>query len=466
MKRFASLFLVAASLCGVAAPGATRPRYGGNLRVATRIAPVSLDPAADQGESTAWRNISQLVFDSLVSVDDRGQLHPGLALSWQSESGNRRWQFQLRSGVKFSDGTPVTTDAVAASLRAANPRWKVFAAAESVVIECDPPDAKIPVELALPRYGIAMRDGARLMGSGPFVVARWDPGKRLALVAREDYWGGRAFVDSMSVEMGQGFREQLVAIDSNKADVIEVAAEQARRGASDAHRVESSAPMELMALVFSKNLTTDSAKDSQPATESESEDARLRRALALSIDRASMNDVFLRGGGEPTGGLLPNWMTGYSFLFPTTADLNRAQQLRAEFHQTGSLSLSYDAADPLERVVAERVTLNARDAGISVQLTNSSAADLRLVRLPLASVDAQISLYDLAARIGLPQPKFAGGAPSDTYAAENALLQTLRVIPLLYLPTSVSLARDVRNWNSSRDGSWRLPDVWLATEKP
>ncbi len=179
-----------------------------------------------------------------------------------------------------------------------------------------------------------------------------------------------------------------------------------------------------------------------------------------------MNEVFLRGGGEPAGGLLPNWMTGYSFLFPTTADLNRAQQLRAEFHQTGSLSLSYDAADPLERVVAERVTLNARDAGISVQLTNSSAADLRLVRLPLASVDAQISLSDLAARIGLPQPKFAGGAPSDTYAAENALLQTLRVIPLLYLPTSVSLARDVRNWNSSRDGSWRLPDVWLATEKP
>ena len=429
-----------------------RPRYGGTLRLVTRIAPVSLDPVAGQGESIAWRSISRLIFDSLTILDDRGQLRPGLALSWEAEPGNQRWQFQVRSGVTFSDGTPVTPGAVAASLRAANPRWKVFAAGESVVIECDPPAPKLPIELALPQYSIARRDGGKLVGSGPFTVTRWDPGKRLVLTAREDYWGGRAFVNGIDIQMGQGLREQVMALDSGNADVVEIAPEQARRTASDNHHVESSPPGELLALVFAKD----------PASP---ENARLRLALALSLDRTSMNEVLLRGGGEPAGGLLPNWMTGYAFLFPM-ADLNRAQQLRAEFHQTGALALGYDAGDPLQRVVAERVMLNARDAGISLQLTDSPTADLRLVRLPLASPDAQISLSDLAARIGLPQPKFAGGAAGDSYLAESALLQSQKVIPLSHLRGAVALGPNVRNWETTCNGIWRLSDVWLATEKP
>jgi ABC-type transport system substrate-binding protein len=451
MRRFASLLLVIASLFATA-PAAMRPRYGGTLRLVTRVAPVSLDPVAGQGQSIAWRSISRLIFDSLTTLDDRGQLRPGLALSWEAEPGNQRWQFQIGRGVTFSDGTPVTPEAVAASLRAANPRWKVFAAGESVVIECDPPAPKLPIELALPQYSIARRDGGKLVGSGPFTVTRWDPGKRLVLTAREDYWGGRAFVNAIDIQMGQGLREQVMALDSGNADVVEIAPEQARRTASDNHHVESSPPGELLALVFAND----------PASP---ENARLRLALALSLDRTSMNEVLLRGGAEPAGGLLPNWMTGYAFLFPM-ADLNRAQQLRAEFHQTGALTLGYDGGDPLERVVAERVMLNARDAGISLQLTDSPTADLRLVRLPLASLDAQISLSDLAARIGLPQPKFTGGSAGDSYTTESVLLHSQKVIPLLHLRSSVALSSNVRNWEATSDGTWRLADISLATEKP
>ena len=41
-----------------------------------------------------------------------------------------------------------------------------------------------------------------------------------------------------------------------------------------------------------------------------------------------MNNVLLQGGGEPAGTFLPDWMTGYAFLFPTAADLQRARQAR------------------------------------------------------------------------------------------------------------------------------------------
>ncbi|OLC90525.1 MAG: hypothetical protein AUH86_22725 [Acidobacteria bacterium 13_1_40CM_4_58_4] len=439
-------------LAGIAL-GATRPRYGGALRVAVRATPISLDPAdSGQPDSFVRRNLSRLIFDTLVRLDDRGRPQAALANSWQPEPGDQRWQFYIRHGVTFQDGAPVTSDAIAASLRVANPNWKVSPTGEAVVIECDSPAPDLPAELALPRNGIAKRDG-KLTGSGPFAITRWDPGKKLALTARDDYWGGRALVDSVEIEMGKNFREQMISLDLGKADLIEVAPEQAQRAAMEGRRVESSAPTELMALVFSRDRQSP-------------EDGRLREALALSVDRGSMNTVLLQGGGEPAGGLLPNWMTGYAFLFPTDADLPRAHQARSEVRQAPAWTLGYDASDPVARNIAERIALNARDAGLALTLTTATAADVRLVRIPLPSLDAHIALTTVAGALGLPHPKVSGNSVHDLYVAETALVQSQRVIPLLRLRAASAMSRTVRNWTGDRDGSWRLQDVWLGTEKP
>ena len=454
MRRSALPLLVATSLllAGIAL-GATRPRYGGALRVAVRATPISLDPAdSGQPDSFVRRNLSRLIFDTLVRLDDRGRPQAALANSWQPEPGDQRWQFYIRHGVTFQDGAPVTSDAIAASLRVANPNWKVSPTGEAVVIECDSPAPDLPAELALPRNGIAKRDG-KLTGSGPFAITRWDPGKKLALTARDDYWGGRALVDSVEIEMGKNFREQMISLDLGKADLIEVAPEQAQRAAMEGRRVESSAPTELMALVFSRDRQSP-------------EDGRLREALALSVDRGSMNTVLLQGGGEPAGGLLPNWMTGYAFLFPTDADLPRAHQARSEVRQAPAWTLGYDASDPVARNIAERIALNARDAGLALTLTTATAADVRLVRIPLPSLDAHIALTTVAGALGLPHPKVSGNSVHDLYVAETALVQSQRVIPLLRLRAASAMSRTVRNWTGDRDGSWRLQDVWLGTEKP
>src|SRR5271156_5323681 len=120
MKRFAWQWvvissLVAAAAAGTAAGAETRPQYGGTLRVAMHAAPVSLDPAdSTQAESFARRDLTFLMFETLVTADADGRLHPGLAASWQASSGptleNQRWQFQLRRKVKFHDGTALTAE--------------------------------------------------------------------------------------------------------------------------------------------------------------------------------------------------------------------------------------------------------------------------------------------------------------------------------------------------------------------
>ncbi|HEV2717627.1 MAG TPA: ABC transporter substrate-binding protein [Terriglobales bacterium] len=455
MKRSASALIAATSLLiATGSMAATRPHYGGTLRIAVQIALTSLDPAdSTQPDSLTRRNLSRLIFDTLVDLDDRGTLQPAIATSWEPEPGNQRWHFYLRPGISFHDATAVSPDAVAASLRTANPNWKVFSSGNAVVVECDSPNPHLPVELALPRNGIAKREGGKLLGSGPFAISHWDPGKKLELSARDDYWRGRVFLDSIEIEMDRNSREQLIELDLGKADVIEIAPEQAHRMAMEGRAARSSAPFELIALGFSRD----------PQTPDE---ARQRQVLALSIDRVSMNNVLLQGAAEPTGALLPDWMTGYGFLFPSEADLSRARQLRSEIRYAPSWSLGYDANDALARVVAERITLNARDAGLSVQLTNGGTADFRLIRIPLASSDAALALTKLAENLRLPQPKFASDSPSDLYAGETSLLESKRIIPLLHLKATIAGAVPVKNWVAGLDGSWRIQDVWLATEKP
>jgi hypothetical protein len=143
-----------------------------------------------------------------------------------------------------------------------------------------------------------------------------------------------------------------------------------------------------------------------------------------------------------------------------------ARQITSAVRQPAPWTLAYDASDPMARVVAERIALNARDAGLTLQLATSGAADLRLVRVPLASLNARLALADLATEFGLPQPRFGGETSEDMYTAERTLLQSQRVIPLLHLRVNYGLSKAVHNWAVSPDGRWHLPGVWLGGEQP
>ena len=159
-------------------------------------------------------------------------------------------------------------------------------------------------------------------------------------------------------------------------------------------------------------------------------------------------------------------MSGYGFLFSASMNLELARQVRSEIPHTTSWTLAYDPADPTARVIAERIVLNARDAGLGMQITSATSADVRIVRVPLISLDAQIALGELAVGLGLPPLKFASSSIDDLYGAENQLLQSQRVIPLLHLRTAYAVSNTVKNWRTASDGSWRLPNVWLTTGKP
>ena len=88
MRPSGSLLLVAVSLSlAIAAPARTRPHYGGTLRVAIGEAPASLDPAeSNRPGNPMLPSLSRLIFDTLVTVDARGQAQPALSTFMASRS--------------------------------------------------------------------------------------------------------------------------------------------------------------------------------------------------------------------------------------------------------------------------------------------------------------------------------------------------------------------------------------------
>jgi peptide/nickel transport system substrate-binding protein len=443
-----SVLLISAS----SANADPRPQYGGTLHVSMSMSASSVDPA-EMPDSEGARNLVSLIFDTLVTVDSNGRRQSALAESWQSASGDRGLEFHLRRNVKFHDGNPLTADIVASSLRKANPAWNITASGDLVTIESAGSPPELLEEVALFRNAIAKRDAnGNISGTGPFRIVDWQPAKKLVAAANEDYWNGRPFVDEIDVDVARTFRDQMNALQGGKADLVEVAPEQMHRIVSQRYVLLRSSPIELIALKF--------AKEAASAQEKASRDA-----LRLSIERQSMHNVLLQGAGQPTASLLPTWMSGYGFVFSTEPDRSRAQQLRDQIPGVPSFALGYDSNDPLARLLAERVALNAKETGLSVQL-NASATELRLVRIPLASCDPWSSLLVLNNQLGLPPIEVKAHSLEQLFASEQSMLASGRIIPLFHLPLAYAAGTNLREWTVMPGGKLNVTGAWLKSSQP
>ncbi len=148
LRRFViSLLLASLAIC---AWGRTRPHYGGTLHVETA------GDAWQQPDGLAW----QLVYDGLTQFDGSAAVRPALALTWEQDNNFHRWQFRLRPGVHFQDGSSLTSAAVAASLAAScktNCPWDaVKAVGPLVIFTNDSPMPNLPALLASNEFLITL----------------------------------------------------------------------------------------------------------------------------------------------------------------------------------------------------------------------------------------------------------------------------------------------------------------------
>ena len=404
MRRITSLSIALGSLLALSA--AERPRYGGELRIELhaplRNADVT-DVPAESLEAAAKEKVLGQVFETVSQV----------VSSWTRDTPRKQWVFQPRPHATWHDGRPVEP--------------------------FNMPDAT-PIESLLQERLIRKGDDGSAVGTGPYRIVNFD-GKRMKLAAHIGHWGGRPYLDTIDIAFNRTLREQALAFDVGSADIIETPWNETRRTRQRPGRAVQSANIELLALIF------DAAKAPQP----------VREGVSLSLDRSSIHSVLLQKQGLPSGALLPQWLSGWAFVFPMLRDLAKARVLGAGT----SLSFAYDRQEPLLRAIAERLALNTAEAGISLRPATTPAADVRLVHLRINPAGASRAIRELASAFRIP-------ANDDSFAAERLLLEGSRVIPLFHLPASYYVSERVRNWQGPwvQSDRWDLADVWLREAKP
>jgi ABC-type transport system substrate-binding protein len=484
---------------------ATHPRYGGTLRVEVHAASVSLDPREWQAgslESATNQKMAELVFERLVALDNYGRFQPALATEWSHDGSNKRWRFLIRAGVKFSDGTALSAEDVVAALQPLLPATEQISAyGNAIVILSSVPSPDLLEQLASGRNFIYRVLASRpLAGTGPFVLrevpigggqrTEQNPGSsrgetsgaatslgggaHLYFRANQEAWSGRPFVDGIDVTLGVPPLRAMFDLQLGKADLIELVPELVPRARQANLRVWSSEPVTLYGLRFDD-------------TQNAASDVRLREAFSLSLDRGTMANVLLQKQAEPAAALLPQWLSGYAFLFNVDTNLERAKELRralpANEAAGAPLRLRVDPAGDLAKLLGERVAVNARQAAILVQViarpvpragaattaASDPASGVHLFAWHYSSLSPRAELDSLFAAYNLTEPSEVNATNTDheqLYARERRVLEDRRVLPLIVQAESVGLGANVRDWMPARWGEWHLADVWLELPEP
>jgi ABC-type transport system substrate-binding protein len=492
------VFAVLALVLPPSARGSKWPQYGGTLRVELRAASVSLDPRdwkTGTLDSATDEKLGALVYDRLVTLDNYGRFRSQLATEWSHDAVFKRWQFTLRPNVKFSDGTALNSADVVAALQALLPDGQqISASGNNVVIQSSSAMPDLLEELASGRsFVYRVQPDGTLMGTGTFFVAETATAGRgtsnsanaagdsnlaasstnvnktthLRFRANEETWSGRPFLDAIEVTLGVPPLRQLFDLQLGKADLVELSPELVRRAMQDNQRVWSSAAVTFYGLRFDE-------------TKAAAADANLREALSLSLDRQTMANVLLQKQAEPASALLPQWLSGYAFLFTMETNIERAKEIRATLPAnlaagTEPLRLRVDATGDLAKLLGERVAVNARQAGILVQVVNRAAphttttpsdpaSGVHLFSWHYSSLSPRVELETMVSTLKFGNSNEAAVPSSDPeqlYAREKKLLEERHVLPLVALPEYVGLGQKVRDWMPARWGEWRLADVWL-----
>jgi ABC-type transport system substrate-binding protein len=467
MKHFTSLCLALASVSVAGAVAtASRPHYGGTLRVEAEATVRSLDPAVaatDDAESALRDRIVPLLFDTLTTIDVDG-LAPGLATSWDSDAQGARWLFHIRPGVVLHNGAVLEPLQVAASLSTMEPRWSVGVDGGAVVVRPNPPIADLPWALAESRYAIMVRQpGGASIGSGPFQLDRLG-GTRLMLRAHEACWRARPFADAVQIEMGRPAPAQLADLESDRADIVSIRATESTTATRRGLRVEGSRPLELVAVVFEPRHAT-AAHLAQ------------RRAIAGSFNRAAMSAVLLPGQAEPGYSILPAWLSAYAALFAPAAGAPTSRGAAAGLPPgQRQLLVRVDPGDELTRAIAERLAVDAREAGFIVTLQAPAGLaprpDARVVRIALQATTPDRAFAQAKARLFGESPGYPPAGVPPGYVlrgSEQELLEQFVVVPLAHVRELYAVGDRVGFAASPAvqpTGAWNFANLWVQGGKP
>lgn len=324
---------------GLLRAGEPPARRGGTLRVALPMAD-SIDPL--QMSAGGAIAIVQQVAEYLVWAEDDLRLRPVLATDWAARDGGRTWVFRLREGVRFHDGREMTSaDVVASFRRIVAPGSPSAAAAQlgfltpegvtadgryTVRFSLDRPIGAFPYYTHIYNAVILPEDYAgdfagNPVGTGPFRLVDYRPQEGAVMERSPDYWDRpRPYLDRVQMDLYDGSQPQVLAMQGDAADMMLAA------GYIDARPLFDDDDIEVIAAPTAQHRQLSMRADRPPF-----EDLRVRRAVALAVQRPALVETLLGGhaalgNDHPVADVYPVAVD----LAQRTRDLAEAQRLLGE----------------------------------------------------------------------------------------------------------------------------------------
>jgi len=343
---------LSALLVGMAGPAAAQEE----LRIATSYKLMTLDPQyANLNENNSL--LSQ-IYERLIYQDEHLALTPGLAVSWRAPS-DTQWEFKLRPGVRFHDGSPFTADDVIYSidrirnfLKPPGEGFREYLSGIKSVSAPDPLTVIIDTEGNVPDLPLSfssifvmhrpaqgfqsteeLNGGAVPIGTGPYRFDSWSSGETLKLIRNDGYWGRMPTWPAVLFRIIESPAARVAALTTGDVDLADsIPARDVQSLKQRGVKVESIGAARVNFLQF------DVASDTAPGITTKSgevignpfKDPRVRRALAMATDRSVLVDKILSGYGTPAAQFFPNGLPGTSrTLNPETPDYETAKALVA-----------------------------------------------------------------------------------------------------------------------------------------
>ena len=367
------------------------------------------------------------IFETLTTLTPQLGSAPGLAIRWEAESPSL-WRFELREGVRFHDGTPLTAEAVVQTLqrgaggfvnselenvarrqsrpRGLEPESAVAEGEDVVVVSLSEPNLRLPEQLANPQMGVQAigtqaGDGSSPAttptGTGPFRFASYEPGTTLRVTANEEHWNGPPQLSSISFVFGAD-EDASVLLATRNVDLVGlIPARHLAKVSGRTDRLLESSPARSTFLLLNRGGIGEWDTLRENA---------VRRAVAMTLDRKAVAETAWPDHGEPNDTLVPPVVLDAAAeqVNPPDHDLAAARTLlgdagwipgpdgvRVKDGRRLILTLLVRDSDLVGAPVVEAIGRQLAEAGIDLEVLDTDVADL--TGSPLDRVNA--ATFDL-----------------------------------------------------------------------
>jgi peptide/nickel transport system substrate-binding protein len=324
---------------GVGGQNSASVKGGGTLKLASVVPSSPLD-SVKMVDLASYGLIAQS-YEFLVYTAGDLTLRPGLATSWSPNADGSEWTFKIRQNVTWQDGKPFTTDDVVSTferlIKAGNSALKgVIVAgsvtapdASTVAFKLSSPNGHFPYLVSTDNAQAAiipksLPDGTTLdkapNGTGPWKLTKFDAKTGATFVRNENWWGGKTPLDTIEWVFFQDLQPQVVALQSGQADAIV----QFQVTGGDA--LLNNASLNVIALKAATHREIWMRTD-----KGQFKDARVRQALALTLDREAMVATLFKGKADVGADtvIAPVYPYADPSLPPRARDVAKAKALLA-----------------------------------------------------------------------------------------------------------------------------------------